>query len=159
MSLSTPYISFPGNAAEAFEYYNEVFGGTLHLMTYGSMPMEGMPFTPPAEAVAHAQLLGGDLVLAGGDDIGGDDVGGPDEAKSPDLSNDIYSILLNLDSVERAQEIIEKVTSTGGSVAMPFEQAPWGDHYGQVKDRFGVMFHLNVEGDHPQYERADAAGS
>lgn len=46
MPSSTPYISFPRNAAEAMPYYQEIFGGTLDLMTYGDNPMEGMPFTP-----------------------------------------------------------------------------------------------------------------
>lgn len=155
MSLSTPYITFPGNAEEVFRYYEEVFGGTLHLLTYDSMPeMAGIPFVPPPNAVAHAQLLGGDLVLAGGDGFEQ-----PGKELSQDLSDEVYAILLNLDTVERAREIIEKVTSTGGSVAMPFEQAPWGDHYGQVKDRYGVLFHLNVEGDQSLNEGATGSGS
>ncbi len=32
---------------------------------------------------------------------------------------------------------------------MPFALAPWGDHYGQVKDCFGVMFAFVVMGTHP----------
>jgi PhnB protein len=28
---------------------------------------------------------------------------------------------------------------------MPFEKAPWGDWYGQVFDRFGVMWAVSVE--------------
>jgi PhnB protein len=27
---------------------------------------------------------------------------------------------------------------------MPFEQAPWGDWYGQVFDRFGVMWAIST---------------
>lgn len=29
---------------------------------------------------------------------------------------------------------------------MPFEKAPWGGHYGQVKDKFGVLWAFSVEG-------------
>jgi PhnB protein len=36
--------------------------------------------------------------------------------------------------------------SEGGSVDMPFEQAPWGDHFGQLKDRFGVQWMFNAAG-------------
>ena len=64
MFSSTPYIAFPGNAREALEYYREIFGGTLDLMTYDGMP--DMGFTPPPGAVAHAQLHGGLVTLAGG---------------------------------------------------------------------------------------------
>lgn len=139
MPSSTPYISFPGNAAEAMAYYRDVFGGTLDVMTYGDMPpMEGMPFTPPPEAVAHAQLEGGLLTLAGGDDIA--------EVPQP-LDSPVYSLMVLPDSVDEGRALIEKLTSTGGNVEMPFEQAPWGDHYGQVKDRFGVMWQIDVPGE------------
>lgn len=135
MAGSTPYISFPGTAREAFEYYREVFGGTLEVMTYEDIPMEGMPFTPPPGAVAHAQLRGGLLTLAGGDDIG---------ENPPPLDGSAYSLMLMPDTVEEGRTLIEKLTSTGGSLEMPFELAPWGDHYGQVKDRFGVMWQVDV---------------
>ena len=139
MPRSTPYISFPGNAAEVMGYYRDAFGGTLDVMTYGDMPpMEGMPFTPPAEAVAHAQLEGGLLTLAGGDDLG--------EASQP-LDSAVYSLMILPDSVEEGRALIEKLTSTGGTLEMPFEMAPWGDHYGQVRDRFGVMWQIDVPGE------------
>ncbi|MGO1200695.1 MAG: VOC family protein [Brachybacterium sp.] len=135
MPSSTPYISFPGNAAEAMSYYQEVFGGTLDVMTYGDNPMEGMPFTPPAESIAHAQLQGGLVTLAGGDDIG--------ESPQP-LDGSAYSLMVMPSSVADARALIEKLTSTGASIELPFEQAPWGDHYGQVKDRFGVLWQIDV---------------
>lgn len=34
---------------------------------------------------------------------------------------------------------------------MPFELAPWGDHYGEVRDRFGVKFALVVAGSAVQH--------
>ena len=137
MPRSTPYISFPGNAAEAMPYYAEVFGGTLELNTYGDNPMEGMPFTPPPESVAHAQLDGGLLTLAGGDDIG--------QSPQP-LDGSAYSLMVMPESVADAEALIERLTSTGASVEMPFAQAPWGDHYGQVKDRYGVLWQIDVPG-------------
>ena len=137
MPHSTPYISFPGNATEAMRSYEEVFGGTLELNTYGDNPMDGMPFTPPPEAVTHAQLQGGLLTLAGGDDLG--------QNPQP-LQDSAYSLMVLPDSVADAEVLIERLTSTGATVEMPFEQAPWGDHYGQVKDRFGVLWQIDVPG-------------
>ena len=96
-----------------------------------------------------------EVLLARGDSVVVlDDLSTGIAAFVPDGVELVTANLLNLDTVERAHEIIEMVTSTGGSVAMPFEQAPWGDHYGQVKDRYGVLFHLNVEGDHSLNEGA-----
>ncbi|MFC0673652.1 VOC family protein [Brachybacterium hainanense] len=137
----SPYISFPGNAAEAFSYYHEIFGGELDIMKYDDFPdLSGFPFAPPAGAVAHAQLHGGLVTLAGGDGIS------TDGSELPAITNDVYSFLIGLDTVEDAHALIEKLTASGASISMPFELAPWGDHYGQVTDRFGVMWALVVGG-------------
>ncbi|ATG56111.1 VOC family protein [Brachybacterium ginsengisoli] len=133
MFSSTPYISFPGNAREAFEYYQEVFGGSLDVMTYEGM--EGLPFDPPPGVVAHAQLHGGLVVLAGADDLG--------EHPQP-LEGSAYSLMVMPDTAEQGKALSERLAADGGSIEMPFELAPWGDHYGQSKDRFGVLWHVNT---------------
>lgn len=134
-SLST-YIAFPGTAAEAFTHYQEVFGGELDLMRYGDVPpMEGMPFEPDPQAVAHAQLD-----LDGGTITGGDQMPGGEYP----LRDTAYSLLYALDDVDRARELMDTLVAAGGSVNMPFELAPWGSHYGQVFDRFGVMWAFDV---------------
>lgn len=140
----TPYISFPGNAAEAFEYYREVFGGELDLMSYDDFSTEGFPFSPPPGATAHAQLDGGLVTLAGGDGIAA-----PGE-ELPPLGSDVYSFLVGLESVDEAKALIETLTSSGAEIAMPFDLAPWGDHYGQVTDRFGILWAFVVPGETPR---------
>ncbi|AWH96798.1 VOC family protein [Dietzia psychralcaliphila] len=135
---SSPYISFPGNASEAFPYYRDLFGGRLDLMTYDAMPsMEGFPFTPPPGSVAHATLEAPGITLTGGDNMGED---------LPQLASEVYSFLLAFDSTEDAHTFIAKVADGGGEIAMPFEPAPWGDHYGQVRDRFGIRWDVMVDG-------------
>ena len=52
--------------------------------------------------------------------------------------------------MESAKSLFARIAEGGGKVAMPFELAPWGDHYGQVVDRFGVMFALVVGGSSTQ---------
>lgn len=37
-----------------------------------------------------------------------------------------------------------KPVEAGGTVQMPFEPAPWGGHYGQVFDKFGIMWSFDV---------------
>lgn len=136
MATLSTYIAFLGNAAEAFTHYQEVFGGELNLMRYGDFPpMEGMPFEPDPDSVAHAQLD-----LDGGTISGGDAMPGEELA----VRDTVYSLLYSPDDVERARELIDRLVSAGGSVNMPFEQAPWGSHYGQVFDRFGVMWAFDV---------------
>ncbi|MCS6711912.1 VOC family protein [Brachybacterium sp. EF45031] len=136
MTRISSYISFPGNAAEVLTYYRDVFGGTLDMLTYGQANMGDMgEFQPPAEAVAHALLDGGMLRLTGGDDV----LGG-----GASLESGTYSFLIEPETTAVAQDLIDRLTTDGGEVTMPFEKAPWGDHYGQVKDRYGVLWQVNV---------------
>ncbi len=39
--------------------------------------------------------------------------------------------------------------AAGGTVDMPLEQAPWGDHFGQLTDRFGIGWMFNIAGTAP----------
>ena len=39
--------------------------------------------------------------------------------------------------------------SAGGAVAMPLEQAPWGDTFGMCTDKFGVSWMVNIAGAPP----------
>ena len=41
-----------------------------------------------------------------------------------------YSLPYTTDTPEEARELIAKLEAGGGSVGMPFEQAPWGGRYG-----------------------------
>jgi PhnB protein len=34
----------------------------------------------------------------------------------------------------------------GGQVTMPLDQAPWGDYFGQLTDKFGVSWLVNITG-------------
>lgn len=136
-STFAPYISFPGNATEAFTFYQSVFGGELTLMHYEEQLAAGaeFPFTPPPGVVAHGTLEGGYITLAGGDDV----------AENPEPFNrGSLSFLVSPATVEEAERLIEGVTADGGQVTMPFLQAPWGDHYGQCEDKFGMTWQFAV---------------
>ena len=37
MAILNPYLNFDGNAREAIEFYRDVFGGELNVMTFGDM--------------------------------------------------------------------------------------------------------------------------
>nr|WP_040428280.1 glyoxalase/bleomycin resistance/extradiol dioxygenase family protein [Corynebacterium ulceribovis] len=126
----SPYISFPGNAREAMTYYQDMFGGELNFDSYDGME-DMLPFTPPKDAVAHAELVADGVIINGGDAMG---------ETLPPLKSDVYSFLLSFDSVEEATAVWEKFVQSGAAVAMPFEMAPWGQPYGQIKDRFDVLW-------------------
>lgn len=62
----------------------------------------------------------------------------------PGLTSQVYSFLISLDAVETGEALIGKLTDTGAEVTMAFAKAPWGDHYGRIRDRFGVQWDLLV---------------
>src|SRR3954465_8162965 len=53
-SQLNPYLTFDGNAREAMEFYQSVFGGELKINTFGEF---GNPDPAVADLVMHANLL------------------------------------------------------------------------------------------------------
>lgn len=133
------YIALPGTTAAAMENWHDVFGGELDILRYGDTPMEDLPFEPDPWAVAHSALA-----LPGGNIAGGDAM---DSEGNYPVQGTAYSLLYTTDTPDEARTYIDKLVDGGGSIGMPFEQAPWGDWYGQVFDRFGVMWAFSCEKD------------
>lgn len=130
-SLAT-YIALPGTTAEAMAHWHDVFGGELNILRYGDASLEGMPFEPDPQAVAHATLTLPAGVITGGDAM--------DSDNDYPVRGTAYSLLYTTDTPDEAREYIRRLVDGGGTMGMPFERAPWGDWYGQVFDRFGVMW-------------------
>lgn len=130
-SLAT-YLSLPGNTAAAMSHWHDVFGGELEIMTYGEAQLEDMPFTPNPEHVAHSTLTLPGGIIAAGDAV--------DTDEDYPVRGTAYSLLYTTDTPDEARSFIAKLIEAGGETGMPFEEAPWGDWYGQVFDKFGVMW-------------------
>ena len=64
-SRLNPYISFGGNAREALQHYEDVFGGDLTLSTFGEL---GAADSPDADKIMHGMLeTSGGFTLMGAD--------------------------------------------------------------------------------------------
>lgn len=131
LSLAT-YIALPCTMAEAMTHWHEVFGGELEILRYEDTGLEGLPFTPDPQSVAHSTLTLPGGIIAGGDAM--------DDGNDYPVTGTAYSLLYTTESPEEAQALIQKLIDGGGSLGMPFEEAPWGGWYGQVFDRYGVMW-------------------
>ena len=55
-SRLNPYLTFNGNAREAMEFYQSVFGGDLRINTFGEF---GSTDAAIADKVMHAMVVGG----------------------------------------------------------------------------------------------------
>ncbi|EKM96555.1 VOC family protein [Stutzerimonas degradans] len=140
MKLST-YLTFDGQAREAFTFYQQVLGGTLEMMTFAQAP-EAEQF--PAEhrdRIMHVCLTLDDYWLMASDTMPGMDCGsGTYEGIKG------CSISLHPDSVAEGERLFAGL-SAGGQVVMPMEKTFWAERFGMFTDRFGVSWMVNCE--HP----------
>ncbi|WP_421733159.1 VOC family protein [Cellulomonas sp.] len=127
-----PYLSFRDNAREAMEFYRSVFGGELNVSTFAEFGVSQDP--AEADKLMHANLsTPGGLILMGADT--------PNSQERSDTSN--ISCSLSGEDLSELQGYWDGL-SAGGTVTVPFEQAPWGDTFGMCTDKFGVDWMVNV---------------
>jgi len=131
------YLNFAGNAEEAFNFYKSVFGGEFSaIVRFKDMPMPGVGIPKKDEdKVMHIGLpIGKEDVLMASDTL---------ESLGQKLvqGNNVY-ISAHPESKDEADRIF-KALSAGGTVEMPIANQPWGDYYGSLKDKFGVLWMVN----------------
>ncbi len=132
-SRLNPYLSFSGNARQALEFYQGVFGGSTTLNAYGEF--EGSDASI-ADQIMHGQLetdLGFTLMCA-------------DTPPGNDLQpgNNI-AVSLSGDDTDALRGYWQGL-SEGGTVAVPLEKQMWGDEFGMCVDRFGTQWMVNIAG-------------
>lgn len=126
-----PYINFGDNAREAMTFYQQVLGGNLELHTFGEYGADGEAY---ADLVMHALLETDDgLALMGADSPPG---------MSRTVGNHI-TISLSGDDDALLRARFEGLAE-GGSVDVPLEKQMWGDVFGQLTDRFGIGWLVNI---------------
>lgn len=135
MTILNPYISFRANAREAMEFYTTVFGGELTLSTFGE---SGMPGTSDDD---RDLIMHGSLTTPGGMTLMASDT-----PHGMDRSDSSY-ITISLSGDDDAElRGYWDALADGGNVAYPLETAPWGDAFGQLSDRYGVNWMVNIAG-------------
>jgi PhnB protein len=139
MKAVNPYLNFPGNTREAFDFYRSVFGGeflaVLRFRDFGENTM-GIP-DEEMDRIAHIALpLGPNNIL-----MATDVVGNRQELK---VGNNSY-ITIEAESVEEADRLFDGL-SAGGRVEMPLQQTQWAEKYGICIDRYGVQWMIDYTG-------------
>jgi PhnB protein len=130
-SSLNPYIGFKGDARQAMEFYQSVFGGTLNLTTFGE-------FNAPDPAIAD-QIMHADLQTPAGYRLMGSDT----PPGMPYTQGDTISVSLSGDDAEALRGYWQQL-SEGATVSMPLEKQAWGDEFGLLTDRFGVNWMVNI---------------
>jgi PhnB protein len=130
-SRLNPYIGYDGDARQAMEFYQQVFGGDLRMNTFREF---GQADSPDADKIMHAQLetTSGYTLMASDTPTG-----------MPFDSGSRISVSLSGDDADELRGYWEKL-SEGGTVTMPLEKQMWGDEFGMCTDRFGVNWLVNI---------------
>ncbi|MCL1869982.1 MAG: VOC family protein [Promicromonosporaceae bacterium] len=137
MAKLNPYLSFKDSAREALTFYQSVLGGDLNISTFGSMP--GMPGIGEneGELVMHGQLdTPAGLTLMAADTPSQMEYVAPTAGVTVALTG-------GDDDLAYVESAYEKLAD-GATNVLPFALAPWGDHYGQLTDRYGVSWMFDV---------------
>jgi PhnB protein len=139
MISASPYLNFPGNTEEAFNYYKSVFGGEFTNITrfrdMGNNSM-GVPESD-LDKIANVGLpLGKHTVLMGTDSLAG--------WKPLTMGNNFY-ITIEVDSSAEADRLFANL-SDAGHVEMPLQPTEWAEKYGCCADRFGVQWMVMYTG-------------
>ncbi|NIH85162.1 VOC family protein [Amycolatopsis granulosa] len=130
-SRLNPYITFDGDARQAMEFYQQVFGGDLNINTFGDLGGMG---GENADKIMHAMLeTERGFTLMASDTA-------PGMERTP--GNNI-AISLSGDDAGELRGYWEKLSS-GGTVTVPLEKQMWGDEFGACLDRFGISWMVNI---------------
>lgn len=129
--ILSPYLTFNGNAAEAMKYYHAILGGELNLQTFGDAKMARTP--EEKDRIVHANLKSGSLSIMASDSM----------LERPAKFGDNVHLSISGSDEEKLTKIFNGLAE-GGKVDMPLAKQFWGDTYGQLTDRFGIHWMVNI---------------
>lgn len=140
MEKLNPYLTFPGNCEEAFNFYRSVFGGEfLYVGRFSDIPSNEGVMLPEYKLnkIMHISLpIGKGAVLMGSDS-------GEDWSPEVKIGNNI-SLSVTAESKEDADRFFQNL-SNEGKIIMQIGDVFWGSYYGMCTDRFGVNWMVSYD--------------
>lgn len=131
-SILNPYLNFNGNAKEAMEFYHGVFGGDLHVSTFAE---GGMPHAEDeGHKIMHAQIVAPNGITIMASDTPSSWPYNP--------GTNIHCSLSGSDENELTG--YWNKLGSGAKILQPLEQAPWGDQFGMLVDKYGIQWLVNI---------------
>ena len=127
----TPYLTFNGNAREAMMLYHSILGGELTMQTFAESKMARKP--EENDLIIHAVLKNEGLTFMASDSM-------PD--RQAKVGAKVRTSISGHDS--RWLTKVFDGLSKGGKVNMPLAKQFWGDTYGQLTDKFGIHWMVNI---------------
>jgi PhnB protein len=130
---TTAHLNFRGDARAALEFYRSVFGGHLAVVTYedaGNVQEES----------AADQVMWGQVLAENGFRVMAYDV---PSSLAHDQGENSFFVSLRGETVEEVTGYWEQL-SDGATVVVPMGPAGWAPAYGMLRDRFGVVWVVDV---------------
>ena len=131
---TTTHLNFRGQARIALDFYRDVFGGELVVITYA----DAHAVQNPDEA---DQVMWGQVVADTGFRIMAYDVPSRLDWNPGEIP---VFVSVRGDAADEIAGYWDKL-SAGAQVIAPLAPAGWSPLYGMLKDRFGVTWVLDVE--------------
>ena len=128
----TPYLNFSGNAAEAMKFYHSILGGDLAMQTFAEAKMARSP--AENDLIVHARLTSGSVTIMASD--------APPGRMKTTFGDNVHMSLMGEDG-QQLQGVFDALAKDG-KVDMPLAKQFWGDVYGQLTDKFGVHWMVNI---------------
>ncbi|GAB3473676.1 VOC family protein [Nocardiopsis coralliicola] len=133
----TPHLNFRGDARQALEFYQSVFGGELTVASYADTGS-----TDPATA-DHVTF--GQVAADSGFRIMAYDAYPHLEW---DRGRDPFFVSVRCTGPEELQSYWDKLAD-GAEILQPIGPSPWSPLYGQLTDRFGITWVLDIAVEYP----------
>ncbi len=138
MALINPHINFNGNAEEAFNFYQSVFGGEFtKIIRLKDLSSPEFPVSEEdADKIMHIALPIGKNFLMANDVPSGMGTVNENENRS--------KIYVSAESREEADRLYHGL-SAGGNVEAPIGDSPWGTYFGMFRDKYGIEWIVDFD--------------
>jgi len=144
---TTTHLNFRGDARQALEFYQSVFGGHLVVNTYADF---GMPTEiPGSDKIVFGLVAGENGFRIMGYDIPGRTEGGIATPGSTHRENDTtvtdqsLFVSISTPTLEELQGYWDTL-STDAIIVEPLAASAWSAGFGMLTDRFGVTWSASV---------------
>ena len=138
MKINT-YLTFNGNAQQALDFYQYVFGKSeIQIMCFSEMPHDS-EWPIPDEAknwIMHAEMKIGDDKVYLSDNFPG--------TPYNETNGDIVTVTAGDIKAEKAYEIYGRLKEDGKEI-MPIAETFWSPAFGVLIDKFGVRWNIDAE--------------
>ena len=139
-----PHLVVKGGLA-AIKFYEDAFDADTQFLM---MAEDG-------KRVMHAAVEINDSIIYLCDDFRADRKSAVKQPAAPDGA--VVMIHLQLKKPKHVDAIMQQAAAYGAEIAMPAEDAFWGDRYGQIRDPFGHMWTFGAALKHKDAMQAEMA--